>query len=151
MCARLGLDQLKCRTNGVCGGVSSTAEQCVSLAHLDEHGAEVVALCQICADGLHVHLALAQVEHGLSHLVHLRIGSRVDDLGAGDVEAARCSRCLDLVDIADQNDVHQLILEQTRGSFQDAGIRTLGEYNLSLVRLENRNQIFKHNAIPPNS
>ena len=47
--AWLGLDELQRGTDRVGRGVGSAAEQAVGLAHLDEHGAEVVALLERCA------------------------------------------------------------------------------------------------------
>ena len=146
MCARLGLDQLQSRTNGVSGGVGSAAEQSVSLAHLNEHGAEVVALGQCSAAVFLAHLALAELYHLSYHSVHLRVGSRVDDLHALDIEAALCSSSLYLVNIADQDGIHQAVLLQACSRFEDTSIRAFGEYDLALVSLECCNQIFKHIA-----
>ena len=67
-----GLVLMSCRagTHGVGGGIGGAAQQSVGLAHLHQHGAEVIALLQVAADLLLRHLALAQLHHLLNHLLH---------------------------------------------------------------------------------
>ena len=144
MCARLGLDELERRTNGISGGVGSAAEQSVSLAHLDEHGAEVVALGQCSAAVLLAHLALAELYHLGYHGIHLRIGCRIDDLHALDIKAALCSSSLNSLYVADQDGVHQAVLLQAGSSLKNTGILALGKYDGTLFSLQSRNQVLKH-------
>ena len=147
--ALLRLDQLQSRTDGIGGGVGRAAEQRVGLAHLDEHGAEIVALGQRGAAVFLRHLALAQLDHLCDHLIHAGIGGRVDDLGLGDVEAALGCGSLDLVDIADEDDVHQIVLDQAVGRFEDAGVGAFGEDDGTAGRLEGADQFCKHGVLPP--
>ena len=144
MCTRLGLNQLQSRTNGISGGVGSAAQQSVSLAHLYQHGAEVVALCQICLDGIHVHLALAQLKHLLCHLIEFSVVCRINDGSLLDVKTALCSSSLYFVNAADEDNVHQVILEQTSSCLQNTSVRTLCENDSSALFLQSSNQILKH-------
>ena len=101
--ARLGLDELQRGTDGIGGGVGGAAEQAVGLAHLDEHGAEVVALLERGAALVGGHLALAQLDHLLDHRVHALVILGVDDLGAADVEADVLGHNGDLLGVADEH------------------------------------------------
>ena len=142
--ALLGLDQLQRRTDGVRGGIGRAAEQCIGHAHLHEHGAEVVALLEVGAHVLHFHLALAQVEHALRHLVHLVIGGGIDDLETLDVKAAGLGRSLHVLDIADKDRRQEAALLQAGSGLEDAGVGALGVDDLARIGFENFNQIFKH-------
>ena len=82
MSTLLGLDQLQSRTDGISGGISSAAQQAVSLAHLHQHGAEVVGLLQQLAALLRSHLAFAQLHHGADHFLKALVVGGVDDLSA---------------------------------------------------------------------
>ena len=144
MCTRLGLNQLQSRTNGISSRISSAAQQSISLTHLYQHGAEVIALCQVCLDGIHVHLALAQIKHGLCHLFHLRIGCRINDSCTGNIKVSSCSSVLYFLFSTDQDNIHQVILQQACSSLQNAGIRALSENNCSAICLQCSNQILKH-------
>ena len=123
MRALLRLDQLQRRTDSVGSGIGRAAEQCVGLAHLDEHGAEIIALGECLAAVFLGHLALAQLDHLCDHLVHAGIGGRIDDLGLGNVEATLFGCGLDLVDIADEDDVHQIVLDEAISRFENTGVR----------------------------
>ena len=149
MRALLRLDQLQCRTDGVGGGVGRAAEQRVGLAHLDEHGAEIVALGQRGAAVFLRHLALAQLDHLCDHLIHTGVGGRVDDLGLGDVEAALGCGSLDLVDIADEDDVHQIVLDEAVSRFEDAGVGAFGKDDGAAGSLQCVDQLCKHGILPP--
>ena len=106
--AGLALDQLQSRADGVCGGVGCAAQQAVSLALLDQHGAEVIALGQSGTALLIGHLALAQLDHLGDHLIKALVVGGVDDLGTGDVKAAVSSGLLDGFDLAQQDDLRVL-------------------------------------------
>ena len=127
--AGLALDELQRRAHGVGGGVGCAAQQAVCLAHLDQHGAEVVALGQGGAALLIGHLALAQLHHLGDHLVKAFIAGGVQDLCAVNGKAALGSRLLDLIHVAQQDDLQGLACHQTAGSGQNAGIGTLGKYD----------------------
>ena len=144
MCAGLGLDQLQCRTNGVGGGIGSAAQQSVGLAHLHQHGAEVVALHQGCAALFGAHLALAQIHHGGHHGVHLGISGRVEDGDTGDIEAV-VGRCgANLAFIAHQDHVHQVFILQTERGLQDARIGTFGKHDGAALCFQVFSQLCKH-------
>ena len=101
--AGLGLDELQRGTDRVGRGIGGAAEQTVGLAHLDEHGAEVVALFERGAALVGGHLALAQLDHLVDHLVHALVVFGVDDLGAADVEADVLGCGGDLIGVADEH------------------------------------------------
>ena len=101
--AWLGLDELQRGTDRVGRGVGSAAEQAVGLAHLDEHGAEVVALLERGAALVGGHLALAQLDHLVDHLVYAVVILGVDDLGTADVEADVLSGGGNLIGVADEH------------------------------------------------
>ncbi len=144
MRALLGLDELQRRADGVRGRIGRAAEQSVGLAHLDEHRAEIVALGERRAAVLLAHLALAQLDHLGDHLIHALVGGRIDDRGLADAEVALFRSSLDLVNIADEDDVHQVVLEQTVGRFEDPGIGAFGEDNGAAGGLQSVDQLCKH-------
>ena len=146
MRARLRLDELQGGTDGVSRGIGRAAQQSVRIAHLHEHRAEIVALGQRLAALLCSHLALAQGDHLLDHLVHAGIGRGVDDLQALDVEAALDSCCFDLFGRADEDRGKEAALLQAVGSLEDTGIRPFGKDNLARICLENFNQTVKHES-----
>ena len=80
-----------------------SAVEAVGLAHLDEHGAEVVALLERGAALVGGHLALAQRDHLVDHLVHAVEILGVDDLGTADVEADVLSGGGNLIGVADEH------------------------------------------------
>ena len=147
--ALLGLHQLQSGTDGVGGGVGGAAQQGVGIAHLHQHGAEVVALAQSGAALLGGHLALPQLYHLLDHGVHLGIGQGVQNLQAFNVKAALGSVFLHHIHVAHQNGGQEAVLLQTGGCFQDTGVMALGEHNLAGIGLEGLNHRFKHDNIPP--
>ena len=144
MCALLGLDKLECRTNGVGGGVGRAAEQAVCDAHLNEHGAEVVALKESCAAILCAHLALAQCYHFLDHCVHALVGGGINDLKAVNIKAALFGSSLDLIDIADEDRGQETVLLQACRRLEDASVAALGVNYLAGIVLENFDKIFEH-------
>ena len=135
MRAGLGLDELEGGADGVCGGVGGAAQQGVGLAHLHQHGAEVVALLQSGAAVVLAHLAPAELHHLGDHLVHAGVGLGIEDLGPADVEAVLRGGGVDLVRIAHQDDVHQILLDEAGGGLLDAGIGALGEDDGAAVGL----------------
>ena len=147
--AGLGLDELECRTDGVGGGVGGAAQQGVGLAQLHQHGAEVVALLEGGAALVLAHLALAQLHHLGHHLVHAGVGGGVNDLRPGDVEAVLLRRGLDLLHIAHQDHVHQILLQQPGGGLQNAGVGSLGEHDGAAVLLQILQKTGKHGLLPP--
>ena len=146
MRARLRLDELQGGTDGVSRGIGRAAQQSVRIAHLHEHRAEIVALGQRLAALLGRHLALAQGDHLLDHLIHAGIGRGIDDLQALDVEAALGSCGLDLLGCADEDRGEEAALLQAVGSLENAGIRPFGKDNLARICLENFNQTVKHES-----
>ena len=149
MRALLRLDELQRRTDSVGSGIGRAAEQCVGLAHLDEHGAEIVALGECLAAVFLGHLALAQLDHLCDHLVHAGIGGRIDDLGLGNVEAALFGCGLDLVDIADEDDVHQIVLDEAVSRFENTGVGAFGKDDGAAGSLQCVDQLCKHGILPP--
>ena len=146
MRARLGLDELEGGPHGVRRRVGRAAQQGVGLAHLHQHGAEVVRLLQRGGAILDAHLALAQGDHGLDHLAEALVVLGVDDLKALDVEAALGGSGLDLVCVADEDGGEEAAGLQPRGAFEDAGVRALGVDYLARVFLEYLNKVLKHYA-----
>ena len=144
MCALLGLDELKCGTNGIGGGVGCAAEQAVCDAHLDEHGAEVVALGKSRTAILSAHLALAQSDHFIDHCVHALVGQGVKYLKAVDIEAALCGSSLDLIDITDEDGGQEAFLFKSCSRLKYACIVAFGVDDLAGIILQNFNEIFKH-------
>ena len=142
--AGLGLDELQRGTDRVGRGVGSAAEQAVGLAHLDEHGAEVVALGERGARVLCGDLAAAQLDHLLDHRVHFGIGQRIDYLKTLDIEAAFCSRGLDLIDVADENRSQEAVLLEPCCGLENARIAALGIDDLAGIGFKYLYQIFKH-------
>ncbi len=148
VCALLRLDKLQRGAHGIGGGIGGAAEQRVRHAHFDQHGAEVVALLERRGAVLRAHLALAQRDHGLHHLVHLVVSHGIEDLEPLDVEAALGGRSLDLLHIADEDRGQKALLLQPRGGGEDAGVGAFGEDDLAGIGLQNLNQVFKHVQIP---
>ena len=142
--ALLGLDQLEGGADGVRSGVGGAAQQAVGLAHFDQHGAKVIGLLQQVAALLGGHLALAQLDHGVDHLVKALVGIGVDNLSAGNIKAACRSRRLALGLVADHDDLQDLAGQQLAGGFQNAGIAALGENDGLGVRLQLLYQRRKH-------
>ena len=126
------------------GGIGGTAEQRVGNAHLDEHGAEVVALAQRGAALIFRHLALAELDHLGDHLIHAGIGGRIKNLETVDVETALCGGSLDFFHIADKDRGEEAALFQTGSRFQNTGIGSFGEDDLAGICLEDFYEIFKH-------
>ena len=142
--AGLGLDQLEGGAHGVGGGVGGAAQQGVGNPHLHQHGAEVVALLQVGPDGVHVHLALAELIHLLGHGVHIGIIFGVHDLRPVDTETALGGGGLHGLHIAHQHRLQEVAgLDQPVGGGQDTGIGALGEHNLLRVLLQGFDQSFK--------
>ena len=142
--ARLGLDDLQSGTDRIGGGVGSAAQQSVGIAHLHQHGAEVIGLRERLAAVLLGHLALAELYHQGHHLVHVGKGGGVDDDGAANVEAGLLGGRLNLGLIAHQNGGQERTGQQTGGSLQNAGIGALGEDDLAGMRLQLVDQKLKH-------
>ena len=127
VCALLGLDQLQSGADGIGGGVSSAAQQAVSLAHLDQHGAEVVGLLQHCGTLFSGLLALAQLDHGVHHLVETCVVLRVNDLSSGNIKIACGSSGLALSLVAHHDNLQNALGQQLAGCLQDAGVIALGK------------------------
>ena len=144
MSALLGLDQLQSGADGVSGGVGSAAQQAVSLAHLDQHGAEVVGLLQQSSALLSGLLALAQLDHGVDHLIETCVVLRVDDLGSGNIIVASSSGSLALCLIADHNHFQHALSQQLACGLQDAGVIALGKNDRLGVRFQLGYQRCKH-------
>ena len=146
--AGLALDELERGTHGVRRGVGRAAQKAVGLAHLDKHGAEIVALGKVLAAILRGHLALAELDHLRDHLVHALIGRRIDDLRALDIKTALCGRGLHILDDADQDRLQEAALQKPVGRLQDAGVGALGEHDgLLLSGFQSLNEFFKHIGI----
>ena len=127
MRAFLGLDQLQSGADGISGGVGSAAQQAVSLAHLDQHGAEVVGLLQHCGTLFSGLLALAQLDHGVHHLVETCVVLRVNDLSSGNIKIACGSSGLALSLVAHHDNLQNALGQQLAGCLQDAGVIALGK------------------------
>ena len=144
MRAFLGLDQLQSGADGISGGVGSAAQQAVSLAHLYQHGAEVVALEQVGLALLGGHLALAQLNHLCNHFIHLGIGLGINDLYALDIKAALLGSGLNLGHVANQDNLHNALCLDAGSGFQDTSVGALGEDDGLGVLLQLFNQSIKH-------
>ena len=144
MCALLGLDQLQSGTNGVGSGVSSAAQQAISLAHLHQHGAEVVGLLQQSGALLSGLLALAQLHHGVDHLIKTGIVLGVDDLGSGNIKVTGGSSSLALSLVAHHDDLQHALGQQLCSGLQNAGIIALGENDRLGICLQLCYQRCKH-------
>ena len=125
--ARLALDQLQRRANGIRGGVSRAAEQTVSLAHLYQHRTEVVALGKRFAALLVCHFALAQFYHFSGHFVHAVISLRVEKLRTGDIETAVSSRFFDCLYFAEQDYLQCFSSQQLACCRKDTRIGTFSK------------------------
>ena len=147
MGALLGFHQLQSGTDGIGSGIGSAAQQRIGVAHLHQHGAEVVALGKGLAAVLGGHFALAELHHLVYHLVHLGIGGGVDDLHALNVEAALFGIGLDFLHVADEDGGQEAALHQASGSLQDPGIMALGEDDLSGVRLQSLDHSIEHDNL----
>ena len=144
MCALLGLDQLQSGTDGVGGGVGSAAQQAVCLAHLHQHGAEVVGLLQQGCALLCGLLALAQLHHGADHLIKTGVVLRVDDLGSGNIKVTGGGSSLALCLVAHHNDLQHALGQQLACGLQNAGVIALGEHDRLGICLQLCYQRCKH-------
>ena len=142
--AGLGLDELQSGTHGVGGGVGGAAQQGVGLAHLHQHGAEVVALLEVGAALVGGHLALTQSDHGVDHLVHAFVGQGVDDLHAGEVIAQLLGLGVELFLGADQHGGEETVGLQAGSSLHDTGIGAVGKDDLAGVRFQDLNKLIEH-------
>ena len=147
MGAGLGLDDLQGGADGVGGGVGGAAQQGVGLAHLHQHGAEIVTLFESGPAVLLAHLAAAEFHHLGHHLIHGGIGGGINDLSLGDIKAARGCGGLHLVHVAHQDHVHQILGHKTLGGLQNALVGTLGEYNGAAVFLQILQKSGKHGLV----
>ena len=144
--ARLRLDQLQRRTDGIRGGIGRAAQQAVGNAHMNQHGTEIVGLLQRGAALFLGHLALAQRHHLLDHLLHALIGLRIDDPRAADIEAGFLGGGLDLLLVADQDGFQEGCRQQAGPGLKDARVRTLREYDGLGVLFQRCDQRFKHSG-----
>ena len=144
MCALLGLDQLQSGTNGVGSGVSSAAQQAISLAHLHQHGAEVVGLLQQSGALLSGLLTLAQFHHGVDHLIETGIVLGIDDFGSGNIKVTGGSSSLALSLVAHHDDLQHALGQQLCSGLQNAGIIALGENDRLGICLQLCYQRCKH-------
>ena len=140
----LGLDQLQSGADGIGGGVGGAAQQAVGLAHLDQHGAEVVGLLQQCGALLSGLLALAQLDHGVDHLIKTGVVLRVNDLSSGNIETTGSGSSLALSLVADHHDLQHALSQQLACSLQDAGVIALGKNDRLGVCLQLGHQRCKH-------
>ena len=144
--AGLGLYELQRGADRIRGGVGGAAEQGVRLAHLDQHGAEVVRLLEGGGAVLAAELALAQREHRLDHLGEVRVIIGVYDLQAVYIEAALGRGGLDLGRVADEHRREEAAGLEPCGALEDTGVRSFGVDYLPGVFLEYFNKILKHCA-----
>ena len=149
MGALAGLNQLERGANGIGGGVGSAAEQRIGIAHLDQHGAEVVALLEVGAAVLGGHLALAELDHLLDHRFHVGVGGGVDDLKTLNVKPALSGLGLNDLNLTDQDRGQESALLQLCSGFQDTGVVALGEDDLPGIGAELGFQNIEHNSFPP--
>ena len=142
--ALLGLDELQRRADGVRGGVGRTAEQRVGHAHLHEHGAEVVGLLQQSGALLSGLLALAQLHHGVDHLVKTGVVLGVNDLSSGNIKVTGGGSSLALCLVAHHNDLQHALSQQLACGLQNAGVIALGEHDRLGICLQLCYQRCKH-------
>ena len=114
---------------GVGGGVAGAGDQAVGVAHLDHHGAVVGGVHDLGA-GLLDGDALLGAELGELLGVGLMVGGvgarGVDDGDALDV---------DLVGVAQDDEVRQVLLDDLLGGLDGARVLALGQHDRLLVRL----------------
>ena len=126
--AGLGLDDLQSRTDCVSGGIGSTAQEAVSLAHLDQHGAEIVSFGKdgACLFGGHA-FGLSDLTEHVHHLVHLVIVFGIDNDRAADVEALDLSCFLDLIHLSEKDGGQEVAGQKTGSRLQDSRVAALCE------------------------
>ncbi len=146
--ALLGLDELECGADGIGGGVGCSAEQSIGLAHLDEHGAEVVALESAARASSAVTLP-RRSSTIFSTIASISIGQRIDYLKTLDIEAALCSRCLDLIDVADENRSQEAVLLEPCCGLENARIAAFGIDDLAGIGFKVSLSDFQTWLIPP--
>ena len=142
--AGLGLDQLKCRTYGVCSRISSSSKKAVTLAHLNKHGAKIVALGQSLADLLLCHLAFSKLHHLRNHGIHLRIGQGIYDLALVNIIITRCRGSLNLVHITQKNNAKDTFCRQSGGGIKNTAVRSLCINDGSRILLEILDHLCQH-------
>ena len=149
MGALLGLDQLQSGPDGIGGGIGGTAQQSVGVAHLHQHGAEVVALGQGLPAVVGGHLALAQLHHLLHHFLHGGVSSRVENFQALDVEVTGLGGDGDFLYVAHQNGGQEAVLLQTGSGLQDTGVGAFGKDDLPGICFQGLDHRFKHDVTTP--
>ena len=128
--ARGGLEDLKRRAQGVGGGVAGAGDQAVGIAHLDHHGAKVGGVHHLGASLLDGNALLGAELGKLLRVLLVLLGiARVDDGGAGNV---------DLVGVAQDDDLCQALLDDLGGRDDGARILALGQDDRLKVGLGGR-------------
>ena len=87
---------------------------------------------------------MAELYHGVDHLIHFIVSERIEDLKPLDVEAALGCCGLNLVHVAYQDRRQKAVFFQSCGGLEDTGVGTLGVDDLAGICLEYLYQIFKH-------
>ena len=144
MCAGFGLYKLQRGADGIRSGICSSAKKRVGHAHLDQHGAEVIAFFQVVGAFLGRHFTLAQLHHLCHHFVKAVIAVGVDYLKSVNVEAAFFRGSFHIGSAAHQHGCQETGPFQSGGSFKYAGVGALGENYLPGVFLQYVDKILKH-------
>ena len=113
-------------------------------ALLDQHGAEIIALAQGRAALVGGHFSFAQRHHDGDHLVHAFVGLGVQDGQSVDVKIPGRGGGLHLLGIAHQDDVHQVVLLQPGGGFENTLVGALGEHDGASGGPQVFDQLCKH-------
>ena len=134
-----------CRAQSVAGGAQRTRDLTVGTLGLDNHAAEVERVLHEFASLLDSHtLLLAKFGEELCVLLCLRVVQRVYDSSLVDVvKIPLCGESLQLVGVADEDEVSQLVSEDAVGSLQCALLCCFREHNALLVALCTSNNVFK--------
>ncbi len=127
---RGGLKDLQRGAQGVGGGVAGAGDQAVGVTHLDHHGAKVGGVHHLGASLLDGDALLGAELGKLLRVLLVLLGiARIDDGGAGNV---------DLVGVAQDDDLCQALLDDLGGRDDGARILALGQDDRLKVGLGGR-------------
>ena len=151
MCARFCFDQLEGRSDGVRSRIRRSSEQAVGLAHLYEHGPEIVAVRREFSGVFLGELALAEFYHLCDHFVKAFVVRRVDDLAPGKIIAALFGSLFEFRLAADEDDLQNARFSEFGSGVHDARVRSVREDNGARSGFQLLGQFIenRHFDIPP--
>ena len=109
--------------------MASAGNHAVSLAHVDEHGAEIVRIAQLNACFFFGCFAFAAFYEFSDHVVVFCIVVWIDDLYAVDVDASFFGNGLNFFRIAEKDRDDQTVLLMACDSAEDADVFTFWKYD----------------------